>query len=251
MGKRRVWSRRSACERAAPSVLRAREGNPPPPRFAQWRTQRGLTKSSAAACGGGGLRRSRKTEGICFHLPLDAGGALLGAVFECAETIEHALAARSQFGEGTRLFWFVEGRAAGDDRREAQQLAAAGIDHQVDAVFAKGDGGFKLAAAFGGVGVTVELLFQQDVEIAKEENAVALQPQQRPQGRVDHRCQQGVRHGESMTLVPRLVESGGSYPTLRWARALNVGAKVFRYPTNLTPLFPTICHTNGCHPGSA
>ena len=65
----------------APSVLRARARNPPPPVL---RTEGGKTTLLClhqSKTGGGGLRRSRKTEGALGVIVLEALGALLREAF--------------------------------------------------------------------------------------------------------------------------------------------------------------------------
>ena len=139
--------------------------------------------------------RSIKTEGVLFDLAADAHCALLGAVFEGAQEVDHAGVASHQLCDGARTGRFLEDGAALDDGHDAEQLTGAGVDHQVDAILAESDGGFEFLAAGGGVGVAIELSFEQDVEVTQEVDDDAPQPQQRPQGRVDQRCHQGVRHG--------------------------------------------------------
>ena len=141
------------------------------------------------------MRRSRKTEGVLRDLTQNAASALTRAVFEGAQEVDHAGVAGHQLGDGTRLGGCLEDGAAFDDGYDAEELAGAGVDHQVDAVLAEGDRGFEFLAAGGCVGVAIELSFEQDVEVTQEVDDDAPQPQQRPQGRVDQRCHQGVRHG--------------------------------------------------------
>ena len=130
-----------------------------------------------------------------FDLAQDARGAALGALFEGAQAVEHAGVAGKKLSDGAGLRWLLEDRAF-DDWRNAQELAGAGVDHDVDAVLAKGDAGFELAAAGFGVGVAVEVDLKDVVEVGEEIDHDPPQPQQRPQGRVDHRCQNRVCHGQ-------------------------------------------------------
>ncbi|MDP3494480.1 MAG: hypothetical protein Q8R82_15325 [Hyphomonadaceae bacterium] len=97
------------------------------------------------------MQRSCKTEGALAALTQDAVGALAGAAFEGAQAVEHSCVAGQQLCDGAVLGELLKHGTALDGWRHAEQLASSCVDHEVDAVFAEGDGGFEFASSVRGV----------------------------------------------------------------------------------------------------
>ena len=107
--------------------------------------------------GGGGLRRSRKTEGVAVAFALDALGAFLRKPIESVEVSRQLRQALQELIQalGVSDVGFVLQR--GIDVSQAQHLAGAIVDEDLHGVFEKADAAFEFRAVFRPVGVGFKL----------------------------------------------------------------------------------------------
>ena len=95
------------------------------------------------------MRRRRKTEGVLLHRRTQAPGAALRQPFEIVEQDRGVAEAGEDFLQRLHFAKHRQLQARGEDEGQAEDLAGALVDQQVDAVFGGDDLGFETGAGFG------------------------------------------------------------------------------------------------------
>ena len=104
-------------------------------------------------CGGGGLRRSRKTERVAVAFTTHVACAFCGERVEVVEVSRQLREALQELVQALRVadVGFVLQR--GIDVSQAQHLAGAIVEKDLRGVFEEADAAFEFRAVFGPVGV--------------------------------------------------------------------------------------------------
>ena len=249
-GEWAVGSRWTAREEArAPSVLRARARNPPPPVLRAEGGKVPVVCLHRTQCGGGRLQRRCKTEGVVLRFALETGRTEAREAFVVVDLGEEAVEAfpeREQVGAGVGV---GEVRfEAGDGRACAGDLAGSQIDQEIGLAVAVEEGGGE-DPAMGGISAEVANGFFacEGFEAHGDEIAeVRLQRPNRTEAPGDLQDDQPERfHGSEYIPARGAVDSGWLRPTGQRRRWLKSDGMIFHRPTVLVQLHPPLHRYSG------